>query len=71
MRNVIVSPHVSGDVEGWEARVVEVFVDNARRWAAGEPLVNRVDKAAGHGESEPSPGAGDGRRGLPPGPAAT
>jgi phosphoglycerate dehydrogenase-like enzyme len=49
MPDVIVSPHISGDVEGWEAEVVSVFVANARRFAAGKPLANVVDKEAGHG----------------------
>ena len=65
MPNVIVSPHVSGDAEGWERRVVEIFVENARRFAAGQPLENLVDKQAGHGVGEPPPSLG---RGLPPGP---
>jgi phosphoglycerate dehydrogenase-like enzyme len=46
---VVVSPHISGDVEGWERAVVELFIRNARRWVAGEPLVNLIDKRAGHG----------------------
>ncbi len=68
MPNVIVSPHVSGDVEGWEAKVVAIFVENARRFAAGEPLANLVDKRAGHGVGDPPPNLG---RGLPPGPTRT
>ena len=67
MPNVIVSPHVSGDVAGWEHRVVSIFVENARRFAAGEPLANIVDKQAGHGVGEPPAHLG---RGLPPGPDA-
>jgi phosphoglycerate dehydrogenase-like enzyme len=66
MSNVIVSPHVSGDVEGWEADVVSIFVENARRFAAGAPLHNVVDKEAGHGIGEPPASIG---RGLPRGPA--
>jgi phosphoglycerate dehydrogenase-like enzyme len=46
MTNVIVSPHICGDFEGWELEVVRLFVDNARRWVTGEPLANVVDKAA-------------------------
>ncbi len=46
-------------------RVVALFVENARRFAAGEALVNLVDKQAGHGVGEPPPDRG---RGLPPGP---
>ena len=51
MPQVIVSPHVSGDFEGWERAVVQVFIDNAVRWVRGERLVNPVDKRAGHGTS--------------------
>jgi phosphoglycerate dehydrogenase-like enzyme len=53
MPNVIVSPHISGDAEGWEHRAVAVFVENARRFAAGDPLVNEVDKRAGFVTDEP------------------
>jgi len=53
MPNVIVSPHISGDAEGWETRAVSLFVENARRFAAGEPLVNPIDKAAGYRTGEP------------------
>jgi phosphoglycerate dehydrogenase-like enzyme len=49
MANVLVSPHMSGDFEGWEAATVDVFVDNAGRFARGETLRNPVDKRAGHG----------------------
>lgn len=63
--NVIVSPHISGDVQGWEHLVVAIFVENARRFAKGEQLANLVDKQAGHGVGEPPPNMG---RGLPPGP---
>jgi phosphoglycerate dehydrogenase-like enzyme len=51
MPQVIVSPHVSGDVTGWERAVVQVFTDNAARWVRGERLVNLIDKRAGHGTS--------------------
>jgi phosphoglycerate dehydrogenase-like enzyme len=49
MRNVIVSPHISGDLPDWEELVVGVFVDNLRRFVAGEALRNRVDVHAGFG----------------------
>jgi len=48
MPNVIVSPHMSGDIVGWEARVVDVFVENLDRWLRGEPLWNVVDKERGY-----------------------
>jgi phosphoglycerate dehydrogenase-like enzyme len=47
--NVIVSPHVCGDVDGWEEEVVGVFLDNLDRYVRGEPLRNLVDKEAGFG----------------------
>src|SRR6185436_15890277 len=47
--NVIVSPHVCGDVHGWEAAVVDVFLDNLARYAEGQPLRGLVDTAAGFG----------------------
>ncbi|HTG46509.1 MAG TPA: D-2-hydroxyacid dehydrogenase [Actinomycetota bacterium] len=49
MPNVIVSPHLCGDVEGWEADVVRLFVDNLGRFVRGEPLRNRVDLTLGFG----------------------
>jgi phosphoglycerate dehydrogenase-like enzyme len=47
MENVIVCPHMSGDVEGWEADFANVFYDNVGRWLRGEPLRNVVDKRLG------------------------
>jgi phosphoglycerate dehydrogenase-like enzyme len=49
MPTVAVSPHISGDVHDWEEAVVSVFVDNLRRFVAGEPLRNPVDTEAGFG----------------------
>jgi phosphoglycerate dehydrogenase-like enzyme len=49
MPNVIVSPHICGDVEAWEETVVALFVDNLRRFVAVEPLRNPVDLRAGFG----------------------
>ncbi len=49
MPQVLISPHMCGDVDGWEADVVKVFVENAERFARGEPLRNRVDTASGFG----------------------
>ena len=49
MPNVIVSPHMCGDFQGWEHDAVAVFVDNARRWVRNQPLRNLVDKRLGFG----------------------
>jgi phosphoglycerate dehydrogenase-like enzyme len=47
--NVIVSPHVCGDVDGWREAVVDIFVDNLSRFVRGAPLRNLVDTSAGFG----------------------
>ncbi len=46
--NVLISPHVSADFAGWREALVELFVDNLRRYLAGEPLRNVVDKDRGY-----------------------
>jgi phosphoglycerate dehydrogenase-like enzyme len=48
MPNVLVSPHRAGDHEGWERDVVALFVDNLRRFVAGEPLRHVVDVDLGY-----------------------
>jgi len=48
MGNVIVTPHVSGQSPGTRLRTRSLFVENLRRFASGEPLVNVVDKKAGY-----------------------
>lgn len=47
MENVIVSPHMSGDFNEFEAALSALFADNLRRYVAGEPLRNVVDKRLG------------------------
>lgn len=47
MPNVIVSPHIGGDVAGTPAAFTSVFLANLRRYLAGEPLDNIVDKRLG------------------------
>lgn len=46
--NVIVSPHMSGDVVGWRGELVALFVDNLSRYLDGRPLRNVVDKSRGY-----------------------
>ncbi|MBO0829932.1 MAG: D-2-hydroxyacid dehydrogenase [Streptosporangiales bacterium] len=48
MPNVVVSPHMSADFIGWLDVLADVFVDNFKRWHAGEPLRNVVDKQLGY-----------------------
>jgi phosphoglycerate dehydrogenase-like enzyme len=59
MPNVIVSPHMSGDVTGWREELVELFVRNLRRYREGAPLLNVVDKHRGYVSSSSGPGAGE------------
>lgn len=45
---VRITPHMSGDAEGWLEALALQFVDNAERWLDGEPLVNVVDTRLGY-----------------------
>lgn len=44
MPNVLVSPHNAGAAAGNDARARAIFLDNLKRWARGEPLLNEVGK---------------------------
>jgi phosphoglycerate dehydrogenase-like enzyme len=46
--NVILTPHSSGDSPRAYERTLALFGENLRRYKAGEPLLNRVDFAAGY-----------------------
>lgn len=46
--NVTITAHMSGDVVGWRDVLAAQFADNVRRWLAGEPLLNVVDKKLGY-----------------------
>ncbi len=46
--DVVVSPHMCGDFEGFTDVLVDLFLDNFQRWRAGEPLRNVVDKERGY-----------------------
>jgi phosphoglycerate dehydrogenase-like enzyme len=48
MPNVLISPHRAGDHEDWPRDVVALFVDNLRRYLAGDPLRNVVDVSLGY-----------------------
>ncbi|MGB3771021.1 MAG: D-2-hydroxyacid dehydrogenase [Rhodococcus sp. (in: high G+C Gram-positive bacteria)] len=45
--NVLLTAHMSGDTVGWRDRLAAGFTRNAALFAAGEPLVNVVDKELG------------------------
>jgi phosphoglycerate dehydrogenase-like enzyme len=42
--NVLITPHLAGDSPGSTVRSFELAGDQIRRFAAGEPLVNQVDR---------------------------
>ncbi|HXJ84595.1 MAG TPA: D-2-hydroxyacid dehydrogenase [Candidatus Methylomirabilis sp.] len=46
--NVIVSPHVSGFLPSYDDACTDLFVENLRRYLAGAPLLNLVDRASGY-----------------------
>ena len=46
--NLILTPHVSGGHERYAERLGKIFTDNLRRYRAGQPLRNRVDKQRGY-----------------------
>ncbi len=46
--NMIVSPHSSGDYQGHEQAVIDVFLDNFKRYLSGQNLINMVDKQKGY-----------------------
>jgi phosphoglycerate dehydrogenase-like enzyme len=45
--NVIITPHVGGQSASRIDDMTDFFCDNLRRWSAGEPLLNLVDKRLG------------------------
>ena len=48
LRNVIFSPHVSGDIAEYDVGAAGLFAENLRRYLANEPLLNVVDKVRGY-----------------------
>ncbi|MFQ6057456.1 MAG: D-2-hydroxyacid dehydrogenase [Anaerolineae bacterium] len=46
--NVLLSPHVAGFTPYYDERATDLFAENLRRYLAGEPLLNLVDKARGY-----------------------
>lgn len=48
MENVIITGHYAGATPIYDERAMAIFLDNLRRYRAGEPLRNVVDKALGY-----------------------
>ncbi len=48
MPNVIITAHYAGSTPAYDERAMAIFLDNLRRYMAGEPLRNVVDKRLGY-----------------------
>ena len=48
MENVLLSPHTSDHTDTWLQDATELFIENYRRFATGEPLLNVADKRLGY-----------------------
>jgi phosphoglycerate dehydrogenase-like enzyme len=48
MQNVIITPHFAGATPYYIDRLIDIFTENLRRYQAGKPLINLVDKRLGY-----------------------
>jgi phosphoglycerate dehydrogenase-like enzyme len=48
MENVIITPHSAGATPHYHERAMAIFLDNLRRYVAGDELQNVVDKRRGY-----------------------
>jgi phosphoglycerate dehydrogenase-like enzyme len=48
VENAIVSPHVSGFLPSYDDKCTDLFAENLKRFVAGTPLLNLVDRARGY-----------------------
>lgn len=48
LENVIITPHIAGASDRHTALAVEAFCDNLRRYLAGQPLLDAVDRKRGY-----------------------
>ena len=48
MKNVIITPHFAGATPFYIDRLVDIFTENLKRYQAGEPLINVVNKELGY-----------------------
>ncbi|MFQ5924243.1 MAG: D-2-hydroxyacid dehydrogenase, partial [Anaerolineales bacterium] len=42
MPNVLITPHTGGETSMYERRLVDIIVENVRRWERGEPFIHQV-----------------------------
>lgn len=48
VERLIISPHVSGFTPAYDERATDLFAENLRRYLAGEPLLNLVERERGY-----------------------
>ncbi len=48
LENVIITAHYAGATPRYDERAMSIFLENLRRYGAGEPLINVVDKTLGY-----------------------
>lgn len=46
--NLILTPHISGASAAYDDRATDLFAENLRRYLAGQPLLNLVDRQRGY-----------------------
>lgn len=46
--NVIISPHISGNISDYNERGAALFIENLRRYLSKQPLLNKVKREAGY-----------------------
>ena len=47
-RNLIITPHIAGNSPMLWRRIMDIWLENIRRFLAGKPLINQVDKTKGY-----------------------
>jgi phosphoglycerate dehydrogenase-like enzyme len=48
LENIMITPHISGDLRDYPERVTEIFSENFLLWQDGKPLSRVVDLARGY-----------------------
>ncbi len=46
--NMIISPHISGNMANYAERAADIFLENLHRYFEGQPLLNIVDRKQGY-----------------------
>jgi phosphoglycerate dehydrogenase-like enzyme len=46
--NLVMTPHVSADIDRWQAYAAETFAENLDRWLSGRPVLNLCDPRRGY-----------------------